>query len=89
MPGDAAIGSSVPRLDGVAKVTGQAQFADDEPVVGVWWGATVRSPHPRAPRQCDVAGRSCGNRDSGPGASSGPPSGSGDWGVLLRAYRGA
>ena len=43
-----SIGRSVPRLDGAAKVTGQARYIDDFPAVaGEIFGATVRSPVPR------------------------------------------
>src|SRR5262249_31126898 len=39
------VGTSVPRLDGVAKVTGQARYVDDLPAMpGEMFGATVRSP---------------------------------------------
>ena len=38
------VGSSVPRVDGIAKVTGRAQYVDDLRVSGVLHGATVRSP---------------------------------------------
>ncbi len=41
------IGQSPPRPDGMAKVTGAARYADDLPFDGLY-GATVRSPHPRA-----------------------------------------
>ncbi|MBS1121781.1 MAG: aldehyde oxidase [Deltaproteobacteria bacterium] len=37
------VGASVPRVDGVAKVTGRAQYLDDLEAPGVWHGATVRS----------------------------------------------
>jgi len=37
------IGRSVPRVDGVAKVTGRAQYLDDLDADGAWHGATVRS----------------------------------------------
>jgi CO/xanthine dehydrogenase Mo-binding subunit len=39
----APVGTSVPRVDGVAKVTGRAQYLDDLDAVGAWHGATVRS----------------------------------------------
>ena len=38
-----AIGSSLPRVDGVAKVTGRARYLDDLDAAGAWHGATVRS----------------------------------------------
>jgi CO/xanthine dehydrogenase Mo-binding subunit len=34
----------MPRIDGVAKVTGRARYLDDLDAPGVWYGATVRSP---------------------------------------------
>jgi CO/xanthine dehydrogenase Mo-binding subunit len=39
----APVGTSVPRVDGVAKVTGRAQYLDDLDAAGAWHGATVRS----------------------------------------------
>src|SRR4030095_3932717 len=44
----APIGTSPPRPDGWAKVAGQAIYADDLAVPGLWFGATLRSPHPHA-----------------------------------------
>jgi CO/xanthine dehydrogenase Mo-binding subunit len=38
-----AVGASVARVDGVAKVTGRARYLDDLDADGVWHGATVRS----------------------------------------------
>ncbi|HEU4730420.1 MAG TPA: xanthine dehydrogenase family protein molybdopterin-binding subunit [Kofleriaceae bacterium] len=37
------VGASVPRVDGVAKVTGRALYLDDLDATGAWHGATVRS----------------------------------------------
>jgi len=37
------VGTSVPRVDGVAKVTGRAMYLDDLEAEGAWHGATVRS----------------------------------------------
>ncbi len=37
------VGTSLPRVDGVAKVTGKARYLDDLDVPGVWHGVTVRS----------------------------------------------
>jgi CO/xanthine dehydrogenase Mo-binding subunit len=37
------VGASVPRVDGVAKVTGRARYLDDLDAPGAWHGATVRS----------------------------------------------
>lgn len=42
------IGSSPPRRDGRAKVVGAAVYADDFTLPGMWFGATVRSPHAHA-----------------------------------------
>ena len=47
-PAEPAVGKSVPRVDGAAKVTGQARYVDDLPAMrGELFGATVRSPVPR------------------------------------------
>ncbi len=43
----AAVGRSVPRKDGVAKVTGAARYVDDLAFPGMLHGATVRAPIPR------------------------------------------
>ncbi|MGN6106146.1 MAG: xanthine dehydrogenase family protein molybdopterin-binding subunit [Kofleriaceae bacterium] len=40
------VGASVPRVDGVAKVTGRARYLDDLDAPGAWHGATVRSKLP-------------------------------------------
>jgi hypothetical protein len=42
------IGTSLPRPDGAAKVAGALQYGDDSTLPGMWYGATVRSPHPHA-----------------------------------------
>jgi CO/xanthine dehydrogenase Mo-binding subunit len=42
------IGDSPPRPDGPAKVSGAARYADDISLPGMWFGATLRSPHPHA-----------------------------------------
>ena len=39
----APVGASMPRVDGVAKVTGRARYLDDLDAPGAWHGATVRS----------------------------------------------
>ena len=39
----AAVGSSLPRVDGIAKVTGRAHYLDDLDAPNTWHGATVRS----------------------------------------------
>jgi CO/xanthine dehydrogenase Mo-binding subunit len=38
------VGASVPRVDGIAKVTGRARYLDDLDAPGAWHGVTVRSP---------------------------------------------
>ena len=40
------VGSSMPRVDGVAKVTGRARYLDDLDAPGAWHGVTVRSKVP-------------------------------------------
>jgi CO/xanthine dehydrogenase Mo-binding subunit len=42
------IGESVPRRDGIAKVTGSARFTTDLSVPGMAWAKIVRSPYPHA-----------------------------------------
>jgi xanthine dehydrogenase D subunit len=42
------VGASVPRPDGTLKVTGEFAFSSDLWLAGMLWGATLRSPHPRA-----------------------------------------
>ncbi|HEX2254467.1 MAG TPA: xanthine dehydrogenase family protein molybdopterin-binding subunit [Thermoanaerobaculia bacterium] len=42
------IGTSPPRPDGFAKASGAAVYADDLVRPGMWFGATVRSPHAHA-----------------------------------------
>ncbi|GJM45251.1 MAG: aldehyde oxidase [Gemmatimonadota bacterium] len=42
-----AIGTDVPRIEGIEKLTGEAVYVDDLPTEGVWFGATVRSDVPR------------------------------------------
>jgi CO/xanthine dehydrogenase Mo-binding subunit len=39
-----AIGQSIPRKEGRAKVTGQARYVDDLRLPGMLHGVTVRSP---------------------------------------------
>ncbi|MCE9572443.1 MAG: xanthine dehydrogenase family protein molybdopterin-binding subunit [Deltaproteobacteria bacterium] len=41
-----AVGTSLPRVDGIAKVTGRARYLDDLDAVGAWHGVTVRSTIP-------------------------------------------
>lgn len=45
---DEGIGESVPRPDGIAKLKGEFEYAQDQWVEGMLWGATTRSPHPHA-----------------------------------------
>lgn len=45
-PVAAPVGTSVPRVDGVAKVTGRARYLDDLDAPGAWHGATVRTKVP-------------------------------------------
>ena len=47
MPSSPAIGRSIPRRDGRAKVTGSARYIDDLTLPGMLHGITVRSPTPR------------------------------------------
>lgn len=42
------VGQNLPRPDGLPKVTGRARYADDIPYDGLYFGATVRSPHAHA-----------------------------------------
>ncbi|MGH9379343.1 MAG: xanthine dehydrogenase family protein molybdopterin-binding subunit [Thermoanaerobaculia bacterium] len=42
------IGDNPSRPDGFPKVSGAAVYGDDLAVPGLWFGATVRSPHPHA-----------------------------------------
>ncbi|MFQ5704674.1 MAG: xanthine dehydrogenase family protein molybdopterin-binding subunit [Gemmatimonadales bacterium] len=46
-PVAAVVGRSVPRQEGVDKVTGRAVYTDDLQVPGAWYGTTVRSSVPR------------------------------------------
>ena len=41
------VGSSIPRKEGVEKLTGRARYVDDIDREGMWHGATVRSTIPR------------------------------------------
>jgi CO/xanthine dehydrogenase Mo-binding subunit len=41
-----AVGRSVPRREGAAKVTGEALYTDDVAVPGAWYGKTIRSTVP-------------------------------------------
>jgi CO/xanthine dehydrogenase Mo-binding subunit len=42
-----SVGTSVPRREGAAKVTGAARYTDDLAFPGAWFGKTVRSTIPR------------------------------------------
>ena len=42
------VGKSVPRLDGVEKVTGRAVYSVDVELMGMLYGAVLRSPYPHA-----------------------------------------
>src|SRR5437773_10854771 len=42
------VGHSVPRVDGVDKVTGKAKFVGDITVPGMLYGKILRSPYPHA-----------------------------------------
>ncbi|HEX2313661.1 MAG TPA: xanthine dehydrogenase subunit D [Thermomonospora sp.] len=47
-PGQGGVGDSPPRPDGTLKVRGEFAYASDLWIDGMLWGATLRSPHPRA-----------------------------------------
>ena len=47
-PAPYPIGESIPRRDGVAKVTGAARFTTDLSLPGMAWAKVVRSPYPHA-----------------------------------------
>jgi xanthine dehydrogenase D subunit len=42
------VGTSTLRADGIPKVRGQFEYSSDMRIEGMLWGATLRSPHPRA-----------------------------------------
>jgi len=42
------IGVTTTRVDGIPKVKGEFEYSSDMNVEGMLWGATLRSPHPRA-----------------------------------------
>ena len=53
----AGVGASVLRPDGTLKVTGEFAFSSDLWMADMLWGATLRSPHPRARiRSVDLSG---------------------------------
>ncbi|MFI6596875.1 xanthine dehydrogenase family protein molybdopterin-binding subunit [Nonomuraea sp. NPDC050536] len=47
-PGNGGVGESTLRPDGTLKVKGEFAYASDLWIDGMLWGATLRSPHPRA-----------------------------------------
>ncbi|WP_344977715.1 xanthine dehydrogenase subunit D [Streptosporangium fragile] len=47
-PGTGGVGDSPPRPDGTLKVRGEFAYSSDLWADGMLWGATLRSPHPRA-----------------------------------------
>jgi xanthine dehydrogenase D subunit len=54
---EAGVGASAPRPDGTLKVTGEFAFSSDLWMADMLWGATLRSPHPRARiRSMDISG---------------------------------
>jgi xanthine dehydrogenase D subunit len=54
---EAGVGASVLRPDGTLKVTGEFAFSSDLWMADMLWGATLRSPHPRARiRAVDLSG---------------------------------
>jgi len=58
-----SVGATPPRPDGPAKVTGRAEYVDDLEVAGLWFGATVRSPHCAADIVRIDASRACEDPD--------------------------
>ncbi len=42
------VGTTTTRIDGIPKVKGEFEYSSDMHVEGMLWGATLRSPHPRA-----------------------------------------
>jgi xanthine dehydrogenase D subunit len=42
------VGTNTVRADGIPKVKGEFEYSSDMRVDGMLWGATLRSPHPRA-----------------------------------------
>ncbi|MEV0945728.1 molybdopterin cofactor-binding domain-containing protein [Rhodococcus sp. NPDC049939] len=47
-PGQGRVGDSPLRPDGTLKVKGEFAYSSDLSIDGMLWGATLRSPHPRA-----------------------------------------
>ena len=55
-PVKGGIGESIRRPDGIPKVKGEFAYSSDLWADGMLWGATLRSPHPRARiREIDIA----------------------------------
>ncbi len=55
-PVKGGIGQSVRRPDGIPKVKGEFAYSSDAWADGMLWGATLRSPHPRARiREIDIS----------------------------------
>ena len=55
-PPKGGIGESVRRPDGIPKVKGEFAYSSDAWADGMLWGATLRSPHPRARiREIDIS----------------------------------
>ncbi len=44
----AIVGQPVPRIDGAARVSGEARYTYDVQLPGMLWAAVLRSPHPHA-----------------------------------------
>jgi xanthine dehydrogenase D subunit len=56
-PIDGGVGTNAQRPDGTLKVTGEFAFSSDLWMADMLWGATLRSPHPRARiRSVDCSG---------------------------------
>ncbi|MEE8517723.1 MAG: xanthine dehydrogenase family protein molybdopterin-binding subunit, partial [Dehalococcoidia bacterium] len=47
-PGDRALGVAAPRIDGIDKTTGQAEYTPDVELEGILWGKVLHSPHAHA-----------------------------------------
>jgi aldehyde oxidoreductase len=47
-PNGAAVGTRVPRIDGLAKITGAAHYGDDAAPADALWLKAIRSPHAHA-----------------------------------------
>jgi 4-hydroxybenzoyl-CoA reductase subunit alpha len=48
MKGYSVVGKPLPRVEGIAKVTGEAKFTDDLTLPNMLWGKILRSPHAHA-----------------------------------------